>query len=92
MEVQVSPEKSIEIDDDIVEFIKKQGQDYRVCTSCFGAEILPITMKSPKLSDIRVKIGNNILYISKVQASYIKKVDKSMLRGSDLSEIEKCFL
>ncbi len=92
MEVQVSPEKSIEIDDEIVEFIKKQGHDYRVCTSCFGAEILPITMKSPKLSDIRVKIGNNILYISKVQASYIKKVDKSMLRSSDLSEIEKCFL
>ncbi|UCG70657.1 MAG: hypothetical protein JSV09_06480 [Thermoplasmata archaeon] len=92
MKVQVSPKTGIEIDDDIVEFIKKEGKDFRICTSCFGAELLPVTMKAPKLSDIRVKIGNNILYISKVQAHYISKIDKSMLRGSELSDLEKCFL
>lgn len=92
MKIQVSSKTGIEIDEEIVEFIKKEDQDFRICTSCLGAELLPVTMKSPKLSDIRVKIGNNILYISKVQASYINKVDKSMLRGSELSDLEKCFL
>jgi hypothetical protein len=92
MKVQVSPKISIEIDEEIVEFIKKEDQDFRICTSCFGAELLPVSMKSPKLSDIRVKIGNNILYISKVQASHLVKVDKLMLRGSELSDLEKCFL
>lgn len=92
MKVEVLPNKFIEIDEEIVEFVKKQDQDYRVCTSCFGAELLPITMKSSKLSDIRAKIGNNILYISRVQASYITKVDKSMLRLSDFAKKEKCFL
>ncbi len=92
MQLQLMPEKSIEIDDDVVEFIKTQAEDYRVCTSCFGAEILPVTMKAPKLSDFRVRIGPNILYISKVQANYITKIDRSMLRHSDLAELEKCFL
>jgi hypothetical protein len=92
MKVSVLPDKTIEIDDDLVEFLKKQDLDFRVSTSCFGAEIIPVAIKSPKLTDLRVRIGPNILYISKVQANYIKRIEKSMLRHSDLAEIERCFL
>ncbi len=92
MQVQITAEKTIEIEEDIIDFITSQGKDYRVCTSCFGAEILPVTMKKPKLSDFKVRIGSNILYISKVQAPYITKINKSMLLHSELSEVESCFL
>ena len=92
MHVKISDKKTIEIDEDVIQYIKDQEKDFRVCTTCTGAEILPITYKTPKISDIRVKIGNNILYISRVQANYISKIDRSMLRSSRMLDLERCFL
>jgi hypothetical protein len=81
--------KTIEIEEDLVEFFKKQDEDYRVCTSCLGAELLPVSVKSAKLSDHKIRIGKIILYISKIQANYLRKIDKSMLRPSDMVELKK---
>jgi hypothetical protein len=89
MEIKISIEKTIEIEEDIVNFLKKQTKDYRVCTSCLGAELLPVSAKPAKLSDYKVRIGRILLYISKIQASYLKKIDKSMLGPSDLAELKK---
>ena len=92
MHVSVTPEKDIEIDEDIVEFIKKQGRDYRVSTTCSGAMILPTSYKSPKPSDLRVDVDGHRLYISRVQAQYINKIDKTMLTKLDYSKLEKCLI
>ena len=92
MHVSVTPEKDIEIDADIMEFIKKQGGDYRVSTTCSGAMILPTSYKPPKPSDLRVDVDGHRLYISRVQAQYILKVDKSMLTKLDYSKLEKCLI
>ena len=92
MQFQISPIKTIDIDEELVDFLKQQKEDFRICTSCFGAELLPVSVKRPKISDFKVRIGKNILYISRVQARYIKRVDKSMLRHTDLAEIERCFM
>jgi hypothetical protein len=92
MKVKVSENKSIEVDQEIVEFLKVQNEDYRISTSCYGPILIPISMKSPKDSDIRVKCGDRTLYISIVQASYIHKIDKSMLMGSPVSDLERCFI
>ncbi len=89
MQVQVTTNKNIEVDPEIINYINEHKQDYRVCTSCFGSEILPTTMKKPKPSDLKTKIGKYTLYISMVQASYINRVDKSMLRASYLAQLEK---
>ena len=89
MHVSVTSEKDIEIDDDIVEFIKKQGMDYRVSTTCSGAMILPTSYKPPRPSDLRVDVDGHRLYISRVQAQYIDKIDKTMLTKLDFSKLEK---
>lgn len=89
MHVSVTPEKDIEIDEDIVEFIKKQGMDYRVSTTCSGAMILPTSYKPPKPSDLKVDVNGHKLYISRVQAQYINKIDKTMLTRLDYSKLEK---
>jgi hypothetical protein len=89
MHVSVTPDKDIEIDDDIVEFIKQQGMDYRVSTTCSGAMILPTSYKPPKPSDLRVDVNGHRLYISRVQAQYINKIDKTMLTKLDYSKLEK---
>lgn len=89
MNVPVTPDKSIVIDDDIIEFIKNQAQDYRVCTTCHGATLLPTSYKPPKPSDLSVQVNGHTLYISRVQAQYIHKVDRSMLTQTDFSELER---
>ncbi len=92
MLIQVTSKKNIEIDPEVVKYIKENEQDFRVCTSCFGSEILPIWMKHPKPSDIQTKIGENTLYISRVQATYIDRVDKTMLRPSFIEEMKRFYL
>jgi hypothetical protein len=92
MLVQVTSKKNIEIDPEIVKYIMEHKQDFRVCTSCFGSEILPVWMKRPKQSDIETKIGENTLYISRVQASYIDRVDKNMLRPTFIEEMRRFYL
>ena len=72
-----------------MEFIKKQGMDYRVSTTCSGAMILPTSYKPPKPSDLKVDVNGHKLYISRVQAQYINKIDKTMLTKLDYSKLEK---
>lgn len=69
----------IAVDESVKNFIIQNGQDYRICTSCSGPVMLPVSLKSPKSSDIVIKVGSNTLYISRVQARYIRKVTTDMI-------------
>jgi hypothetical protein len=79
--------QSISVDQEVIDFIKKNKRDYRVSTSCSGPVIVPITVKAPKDTDLKVMVGENILYISRVQARYINRVTPDML---DESRLESC--
>jgi len=74
-----SPAKQFHISEEVINYIKEQKRDYRVCTSCGGPILLPIAIKKPKPNDIRIPIGGHTLYISAVQARYIDVIDDSML-------------
>jgi hypothetical protein len=67
------------IDEKVRAYIRKSGQDFRLSTSPEGPVLLPLGDDSPKASDLKILIGSSILYISKLQAKYIKKVDWSMV-------------
>ncbi len=73
------PAKQFRISDGVVDFIREQDRDYRVCTSCGGPILLPVTIKKPKPNDIRVSVGGRTLFISATQARYIDVIDDSML-------------
>jgi hypothetical protein len=73
----------ITVDDAVKELIIKEGQDYRVCTACSGPALVPITVKPPKTSDIKIPVGDNILYISMVQSFYIDRVSIDMVYDPD---------
>lgn len=70
---------SFSIDEKVRAYIRKSGQDFRVCTSPEGPVLLPIGTAKPKSSDLKILIGSNILYVSKLQAKYIKKVEWAMV-------------
>lgn len=67
------------IDEDVIDFLNAQKVDYRLCTSCGGAILLPTKVKPHKPSDYEIAVGTNKLYISRVQARYVKKINKSMI-------------
>ena len=71
--------KQFRISETIVNYIKENKRDYRLCTSCGGPVILPVTIKKPKPNDIKMKVGDNFLYISATQAPYVDVIDDSML-------------
>ncbi|HTY90971.1 MAG TPA: hypothetical protein VMC84_07325 [Methanocella sp.] len=64
---------------EVVNFINEQRRDYRVCTSCGGPVLLPIAIKKPKPSDIKIPVGKHTLYVSATQARYIDVIDDTML-------------
>ncbi|MGI6471994.1 MAG: hypothetical protein ACOX1N_02845 [Candidatus Methanomethylophilaceae archaeon] len=69
----------INVDEDVKNKIIEEGVDYRVCTSCSGPALVPVTVKPPKANDVRIPIGDNTLYISAVQARYINRVTLDMV-------------
>ena len=69
----------IQIDEDVKEYIRKRKKDFRVCTSCSGASLVPVEWSHPKDTDLKAKIGNQTLYISAVQARWLKRIDMKML-------------
>ena len=46
----------IEVDQEVIDFILKNDQDYRVSTSCSGPVVVPITIKAPKTTDLQIKV------------------------------------
>jgi len=80
----------ITVDEDVKKLISEDGRDYRVCTSCTGPALVPTTVKGPKESDIKVAIGKNILYISRVQARYIRRVTMDMIYNRD--DLDACYV
>ncbi len=78
----------ITVDDDVKSLILSEGRDYRVCTACMGPALVPISVKSPKESDIKIPVGDNFIYISRIQAMYIDRVTMDMLY--DKEDIDSC--
>lgn len=67
------------MDSEVIEHIRRSGKDFRVSTDCAGPVLLPTDLKPPKDSDLRVQVGKNTLYISRIQARYIVRVTMDML-------------
>jgi len=70
------------IDEKVRAYIRKSGQDFRLSTSTEGPVLIPLDDSDdtyPKPSDLKILIGSNVLYVSKLQAKYIKKIDWPMV-------------
>jgi hypothetical protein len=70
---------SIGISDEVLEYINQRKCDFRICTSCGGPILLPISMKSPKPNDFQVKAGNYTIFISVHQVRYLNTIDMGMV-------------
>lgn len=80
--------KEFEVDEEVVDFIKHHGADFRLSTSCYGPVIVPLEVKPAKDTDLRIDIDGNTLFVSRVQARYINRITKNMI--CDLAYLRSC--
>lgn len=71
--------ESIIVDKEIREFINNHDRDFRLCTTCRGPVLVPIDTIPSKPDDIKIKIGDNTLFMSLFQAEYTRRIHKSLL-------------
>ena len=78
----------ISVDEDVRQYIMSQGCDFRICTACMGPALVPVTVKAPKETDVRIPVGDQTLYISRIQARYVTHVSMDMIYDDD--DIDSC--
>jgi hypothetical protein len=77
----------VTIDPEVIGYINKRGCDFRVCTSCGGPILLPIRVKSPKKTDLLLKAGNHIIYVSIHQARFLNSIHMDMIPFFDDNDL-----
>jgi hypothetical protein len=70
---------SIKITPEMKEYIRARSTDLRVATTCEGPLIFSVKVSPPKATDFVVAVGDRKVYISSLQAQYLKVIDERML-------------
>lgn len=64
---------------EVMEFINKRDCDFRICTSCGGPILLPVRVKPPKKTDLIIRAGNHMIYVSIHQARFLHSIRMDMI-------------
>lgn len=83
--------QSIFIDDEVIAYINERNTNFRISTSCGGPVLLPVTYKPAKPTDLALKAGNHLIYISMYQARYIDHIHMDLIPYHLDSMIEGSF-
>ena len=70
---------SITVSREMEEYILARSTDMRIATTCEGPMIFSIKVSPPKATDQAIAVGDRKVYISALQAQYIKVIDERML-------------
>ena len=71
--------RDVIIEPEVLQYIEKRGGDYRICTSCGGPILLPVKVKPPKSSDLLLRAGKSMIYVSIHQARYLRAIRSDMV-------------
>jgi hypothetical protein len=74
---------------EVQEYINKRGCDFRICTSCGGPVLLSTRIKPPKKSDLLLKAGSHMIYISVHQARFLNTIHMDMIPFFDDDELTR---
>lgn len=69
----------IHVTDEVVTYIQGRMCDFRICTTCGGPILLPVTLKPPKPTDLQIRAGDHRIFISIHQFRYLHTIDMGMV-------------
>lgn len=87
--------KSFIVDDEVREFMIQEDRDFRICTSCSGPVLVPTDLVPAKPTDVEVKVGENSLFVSIIQARFTRRIHSSILdqyRYMMTADMDRCEL
>lgn len=64
---------------EVIDYINKRDCDFRICTSCGGPILLPIRVKPPKKTDLLLRAGDHMIYVSVHQARFLHSIRLDMI-------------
>jgi hypothetical protein len=68
------------IDPDVIDYIKKNKGNYRVCTSCGGPALVPLERAITKADDKKIELGDQFLYVSNTLYRFgLRRIGKEVL-------------
>jgi len=70
---------SFKITAEMEEYIRARSSDQRIATTCEGPLMFSVRISPPKAMDHIIMVGERRIYVSAVQAPYIKAIDSKML-------------
>ncbi len=71
--------EQFEVADDVLAYVNERKTDFRICTSCGGPVLLPVSVKPRKPTDIEVPAGDQTIYVSIYQARYLTTIHRGMI-------------
>ncbi len=80
---------SIKVAPEMEEYILSRSTDLRVATTCEGPLIFSIKVSPPKPTDLVIAVGGRKVYVSALQAQYLKAIDARMLPRCALEQRRK---
>jgi len=80
-EISISPE--------VISYISKRGCDFRISTSCFGPVLHPVKVKPPKGTDVRIRAGDYLIFVSRHQAPYLFDISMDLLMRYERSAADE---
>ncbi|MCX6677545.1 MAG: hypothetical protein NTU95_06325 [Methanothrix sp.] len=69
----------LKVTPEMEEYIRARSTDQRVATTCEGPLMFSVRISPPKATDHIIVVGERKVYISAVQAPFIKEIDARML-------------
>ena len=81
--------QAIRIAPEMIQYIRSKSTDLRVATTCEGPLIFSVKVSPPKPTDLVVAVGDRKIYVSSLQAQYLKVIDERMLPRCALEKQRK---
>lgn len=78
-ELGPKPFLNIRVAEDVIKYMDERGGDFRISTTCSGPVLMPIRIKPAKASDIPIRGGEHIIYISRYQIEWISEITMQMV-------------
>lgn len=69
----------IPISQEVLDYMDEWGGDFRISTTCSGPVLMPTRVKQAKSSDIAIRAGSHILYISRYQIQWIEEITMDLV-------------